>query len=313
MTKKQDLHRRNKHRRSYDFKKLITVLPDLAPYVQKNKYGNESIDFFDPDAVKMLNKALLFCYYNVENWDIPQGYLVPPVPGRADYIHHIADLLADVNGGEMPNGNNVRCLDIGVGANCIYPIIAASEYKWKVCGSEVDRSAFNSARKIIAGNAFFKDLIELRYQENKADIFDGIIQKKEFFDLSICNPPFHASSADAEIGTRRKLRNLSNKKETKVLLNFGGKSNELWYEGGEIAFLKKMIEQSKGYAKNVLWFTSLVSKESNLSKVYRLLNKQGAKRMETIGMSTANKSTRIVAWTFQNEEEIKEWRKKWIK
>ena len=311
MTLKQDLHSRNKHKGAYDFNLLIRALPALAPFVKMNKYGTVSIDFFNAEAVKMLNKALLLCYYNVRNWDIPKGHLVPPIPGRADYIHYIADLLASVNHGEIPEGKKIRCIDIGVGANCIYPIIAANEYKWRVCGSEVDQKAFNSAQRIINENDHLKNWIELRFQPNKHDIFTGVIQPDDYFDLSICNPPFHASAADAELGSRRKLRNLKNKRENKIALNFGGKSNELWYEGGEVAFLKTMIEQSMSYAKQVLWFTSLVSKESNLPKVYRQLSKQGVARIETINMGTANKITRFVAWTFQNEKEIKEWKRKW--
>ncbi len=38
-------------------------------------------------------------------------------------------------------------------------------------------------------------------------------------------------------------------------LNFGGQQQELWCEGGEVAFIKKMIEESKGFAKQVMWFT----------------------------------------------------------
>jgi len=87
---KSRLHPRNKHRERYDFKLLIESSPELAQFVKMNIYNDESIDFFNPDAVKALNKALLKYFYDIENWDIPEGYLCPPIPGRADYIHHIA-------------------------------------------------------------------------------------------------------------------------------------------------------------------------------------------------------------------------------
>ncbi|MCX6266590.1 MAG: RlmF-related methyltransferase, partial [Bacteroidetes bacterium] len=83
---KSRLHPRNKHRERYDFKLLIDSCPQLARFVKLNIYQDESVDFSDPDAVKMLNKALLKVYYNINDWDIPGGYLCPPVPGRADYI-----------------------------------------------------------------------------------------------------------------------------------------------------------------------------------------------------------------------------------
>src|SRR5690606_24715537 len=111
-----------------------------------------SIDFFNPQAVKALNKALLFYYYDIVYWDIPENYLCPPIPGRADYIHYIADLLADNNKGIVPTGSEIKCLDIGVGANCIYPIIGVKEYGWSFIGADIDALAIKSAKKIIASN-----------------------------------------------------------------------------------------------------------------------------------------------------------------
>ena len=97
-------HPRNKHQSSYDFPALIAALPELKEYVRPNKYGNQSIDFFDPKAVKSLNKALLIHQYGLIDWDIPEGQLCPPVPGRADYLHFAADLLGRANKGKAPQG-----------------------------------------------------------------------------------------------------------------------------------------------------------------------------------------------------------------
>ena len=101
---KTNLHERNKHRGRYDFKLLIEISPDLTEFVNKNKYGDASIDFFDPLAVKALNRALLMHFYGLKFWEIPNGYLCPPIPGRADYIHHIAELLGSNNQGKIPKG-----------------------------------------------------------------------------------------------------------------------------------------------------------------------------------------------------------------
>ena len=116
---KTRLHLRNKNRERYDLEGLIKTCPDLSQFVKPNKHGEDSIDFANPDGVKMLNKALLHHYYEIENWDIPENYLCPPIPGRADYIHHMADLLKESNYGIIPTGDKIICLDVGVGANCI--------------------------------------------------------------------------------------------------------------------------------------------------------------------------------------------------
>lgn len=94
---KLKLHPRNKHRERYDFDQLTQINVTLAHYVRLNEYGDASIDFSDPKAVKSLNQALLKQFYGVYTWDIPHQYLCPPIPGRADYIHYLADLLDETH------------------------------------------------------------------------------------------------------------------------------------------------------------------------------------------------------------------------
>jgi 23S rRNA (adenine1618-N6)-methyltransferase len=304
---KSKLHSRNRHRERYDFKQLIASCPELAQFVKLNIYKDESIDFFDPDAVKALNKALLKHYYAIDYWDIPGNYLCPPIPGRADYMHYIADVLCSNNFGKMPIGEKIKCLDIGVGANCVYPIIANKEYGWSFIGSDIDPIAIESAKKIVELNPFLKDKIEIRLQNNPKDIFYGIIQKDEHFDLSICNPPFHKSSAEASSETLRKLNNLSNERIAKPVLNFGGQNNELWCKGGEGKFVKNMIYQSKQFAASCFWFSTLIAKQSHLASVYEALKKVEAIEVRTIPMGQGNKSGRIVAWTFFTSEQKIKW------
>lgn len=294
------LHPRSKHRGRYNFELLCACCSELIPFVKQNEYNDESIDFFNPKAVEALNKALLKYYYGIDNWEIPVGYLCPPIPGRADYIHHIADLLSNSNKGQIPRGEKIEGLDIGVGANCIYPIIGNAEYNWSFVGADIDEVAIDSARKIVNENTELKGKIELRLQKNKKNFFSGIIQQNERFDFTICNPPFHSSEAEAQSGTQRKLNNLKQKKIKNPLLNFGGQNNELWCEGGEERFISDMIVQSKEFAQSCSWFTSLVSKQSSLSKIYKTLKSVGAADLKTIPMGQGNKTSRIVAWTFIN-------------
>ncbi|UXP30821.1 23S rRNA (adenine(1618)-N(6))-methyltransferase RlmF [Reichenbachiella agarivorans] len=289
---KSQLHPRNLHRERYDFDRLIGACPALKAFVRPNPYGDLSIDFFDPKAVKTLNKALLSSYYQIEYWDIPDGYLCPPIPGRADYIHHIADLLGE-------QSTPVRCLDVGVGANCVYPIIGIQAYGWSFVGADIDSLAIRSAQQIIDQNSVLSGKIELRLQSNARSIFTGIIQKDERFDLTMCNPPFHASQAAAQAGSTRKLQNLKRKKVKKTVLNFGGQSNELWCEGGEERFVRDMIEESKQFAKSCRWFSTLISKQAHLKNAYWLLDKAGAVTVKTIPMGQGNKTSRILAWSFR--------------
>ncbi|WP_298519199.1 23S rRNA (adenine(1618)-N(6))-methyltransferase RlmF [uncultured Kordia sp.] len=297
--KKSKLHPLNKHQGRYNFNALTKACPELKPFVSVNKFGDESIDFFDPKAVKMLNKALLKQQYGIEYWDIPNNYLCPPIPGRADYIHHLATFLATQHQGNIPKGEKITCLDIGTGANCIYPIIGTQEYGWSFVASDIDIVSMENAKEIIRRNHKLKDRIEVRLQKNPNQIFKGIIKSKEQITMTLCNPPFHKSAKEAQAGTQRKLQNLQGKKPVKAALNFGGQSNELWCKGGEKKFIKNMIKESKQFSKQCQWFTTLVSKEVNLPAIYDALKRVNATTAHTIPMGQGNKISRIVVWSFQ--------------
>ena len=303
---KTELHPRSKHRERYNFETLIKSSPELAQYVAPNKYGDESVDFFNPDAVKALNTALLKQHYGLDFWDIPEHYLCPPIPGRADYIHNIADLLKG-NGSKIPKGNHIKGLDIGIGANCIYPIIGNHEYGWSFIGSDTDETAINSAQDIIEQNSGLKPNVKARLQEKSNSFFHGILSPEEKVDFTICNPPFHASLDEAKRASLKKIKNLKRKSNTELVLNFGGQHNELWTKGGEARFVKDMIYESKHFGKQCFWFTSLISKEITLKPTYKILEKVGATEVKTIEMGQGHKISRFIAWTFLSELEQKEW------
>jgi 23S rRNA (adenine1618-N6)-methyltransferase len=306
---KENLHPRNSHRAGYDFKQLYKSSPGLKAFVSLNQYNDESIDFSDPDAVRALNKALLKYFYGVDHWDIPEGYLCPPIPGRADYIHYAADLLAGINNGNIPRGSKIHALDIGMGANCVYPLIGSHVYDWQFVGTDIDPVAIQSAQNIVSLNKDFQDKIILRLQANKANIFKGIIKRGEGFDITICNPPFHASLQEAQRSTAAKWKKLGISKQA-TALNFGGQKTELWCYGGEAGFIRRMVEQSSMVAHQCLWFSTLVSKKNTLPIIYKALKTVNALDVKTITMAHGQKVSRIVAWTFLTRAEQTDWRNK---
>ncbi|WP_438423538.1 23S rRNA (adenine(1618)-N(6))-methyltransferase RlmF [Aquimarina macrocephali] len=284
------MHPNNIHNKPYDFTTLINVHEALEAFVFINTFGNSTIDFSDQKAVLELNRAILKHYYGLKDWSIPKDYLCPPIPGRVDYIHHLADMLA-----KEEVTTKIKGLDIGMGANCIYPILGAQVYDWYMVGADIDEKAVISAKNNIKINQQLSDTIEIRHQTNNANIFEGIIKNEEFFDFTMCNPPFHASQKEASKGTLRKLKNLGISEN--IELNFGGQANELWCNGGEALFLKRMIKQSVTFAKQVGFFTSLVSKKEHLPKLEKQLNKLKATHT-TIAMEQGNKRSRLIVWKF---------------
>ncbi|WP_144777403.1 23S rRNA (adenine(1618)-N(6))-methyltransferase RlmF [Marinobacter maritimus] len=294
---RKGLHPRNLHKQGYDLPSLVESYAPLAPHVTTNAHGNLSIAFADPLAVKALNAALLKQYYNINDWDIPEGALCPPIPGRADYIHWIAELPGL---GEP----KITLLDIGTGANGIYPLLACQIYGWQCVGSDINTQSLENVASIIANNPSVKGRFTLRTQHDKNRIFDGIIQAGEFYDVSVCNPPFHASQDEAVRASQLKLTKLArNRGEQKPAsrsptLNFGGLEAELWCKGGERLFLKKLIKESQMFSTQCRWFTSLVSKVENVKPAKKMIRKLGAIDIREIEMKHGNKITRILAWTF---------------
>ncbi|TVU68760.1 23S rRNA (adenine(1618)-N(6))-methyltransferase RlmF [Cobetia crustatorum] len=332
---KGELHPRNPHRGRYDMAALVSASPALAPFVIQTPAGSDSISFSDPLAVKALNRALLAHYYDIAHWDIPAGYLCPPIPGRADYLHYLTDLLVEANAGILPEGGRVKALDIGVGANVIYPLLGNRSFGWQMVGSDVSVQAIESARQTVSANPLVHGQIELRLQANQQRHFTGIWAQDERFDLVLCNPPFHASEADMAREAERKWRGLDKSRQQRgakgskrgqrgrantdrhasrsvspgaaPALNFAGQAAELWCPGGEEAFVTRMIEESCGFSRQCLWFSSLVAHSASLPAIKRALANSGASEVKVIEMSQGQKISRFVAWSFHSLAQRREW------
>ncbi len=312
VVKSSGLHQRNAHQGRYDFTRLINALPALQAHVVKTPNGDASIDFANPSSVLMLNKALLSAYYAVHEWQIPQGFLCPPIPGRADYVHRLAQLLSSEC--KTLNHHRVTALDVGVGANCIYPIVAATSYGWRCVGSDIDPISVNNAQQIANANPVLKNQIECRLQPSAQSIFRHVIAPNERYDVTLCNPPFHSSLAQAAQGSARKQKNLAAHKTKRgasamatPALNFGGQKAELWCPGGEAAFIKSMAIESRLFAEQVLWFSTLISKKDNVRWLRKQLESVGALQAKVVEMQQGQKVSRFVAWTFKNAAERQEW------
>ncbi|KMT65147.1 23S rRNA (adenine(1618)-N(6))-methyltransferase RlmF [Catenovulum maritimum] len=290
------LHKRHLHNGQYQFTRLIKANPKLKSYVKSNPAGQDTIDFSCAEAVYELNKALLKDIYQIDHWDIAAKNLCPPIPGRADYIHYLADLLP------KQQQKSAQVLDIGTGASCIYPIIGARAYNWRFVASDIAKKSVENAQRIIESNQNLAGLIQVRLQSDKQAIFKNMIKPNEYYDLTLCNPPFHDSKKSAEKANLRKVNNLAKNSAKPIKdskLNFSGMDNELWTKGGEISFILQMIQESIQFAKQVTWFTCLVSKSSNLPAIKKSLEKLNLAEYKIVNMSQGQKQSRFIAWRFK--------------
>ena len=283
--KEKGLHQKNNFKNGYNFKELIIKNPALKEFIVKNEFGTVTIDFSNLQGVRELNKALICSLDKISNWNFPKENLCPPIPGRLDYIHYLADLLS-LKGA-------AKILDIGTGATCIYPLLGVSAYDWNFVATDIDLDSLDTAQDIIDDNKL-TEKIELRQQLKEENILKGIIVDGDSFTAVMCNPPFYKSAEEAQGANGRKSKNLGNN----AVRNFAGNNNELWYIGGEKAFLHNYLYESSLYKTSSKWFTSLVSKKENVKSLEKSSKKLGATEFKVIPMHQGNKVTRIVAWRF---------------
>ena len=59
-----------------------------------------------------------------------------------------------------------------------------------------------------------------------------------------------------------------------------------------------MIKESQTYAKQVLWFTCLVSQKDNVRPLKMALKKANVSQIEVVKMSQGNKISRFIAWRY---------------
>ena len=120
-------------------------------------------------------------------------------------------------------------------------------------GSEVNSKSIEWAEEnILRLNPFIKKHFPglIRLQKDSSKIFEGAIIEEDKFDFSICNPPFFNEEDD------RKLR-----KSSACPIQ----DSEDCTNGGEIAYLQKMAQESLIYSTQITWFTSLIGKKTTFN------------------------------------------------
>ncbi len=285
----KNLHPRNKFNQEYDFKKLIKRVPELKNHLIILPDNRQSLNFRDPEAVFLLNKALLEYGYQIKEWDTLPNSLSPSIPGRLNYIQYLADLIH-----AQPKAK-IKILDIGTGSGLIYPILGFLEFGWHFVASDTHIPSLQHAHKIISSNPNLKKGIEIRHQEDSRRILKGIIKEGEFYDAIMCNPPFYKSRDDYRQTVLRKNQKLHKETENSSA-NFQGLSNELWYPGGEQKFISNMIYESFDLKDQIGICSVLVSNKDNLKPLKAILEYHKIQDILVTQMNQGNKINRILSW-----------------
>ncbi|KAG0581903.1 hypothetical protein KC19_3G018700 [Ceratodon purpureus] len=157
------MHPRNKYaEKPPDFTLLAGLYPEFKQYVSYGFNQKPRIDWTDFNATRELTRSLLHHDYGI-SWWIPDGQLCPAVTNRANYIHWIEDLLALSPAPWHSSGEHlVSGVDIGTGANCIYPLLGVSLHGWRFVGTDITPVALEWAKWNVESNPHVSALIEIR-------------------------------------------------------------------------------------------------------------------------------------------------------
>ena len=91
--------------------------------------------------------------------------------------------------------------------------------------------------------------VDLRTQNDKKAIFEGVLKEEEKVTFSMCNPPFFSSMFERE--DRRSVKQVRSRATEDVT------------EGGEVGFITRMIKESVKFRNQITWFTTLCGRKSD--------------------------------------------------
>ena len=173
--------------------------------------------------------------------DLPPDRLIPTIPLRLNYLLWIEDLLDLTKSNESILINGI---DIGTGACCIYPILAAKKNDWHFIATEADEINFVCSQKTVTENNLINNVTLKKVTSDSLLI--GNIDLETKYDFTICNPPFfNTENFGPYCRTSKRVEPLCPK--------LGGSTslNEVAFKGGEVEFVNKLIEESQDFKLSI--------------------------------------------------------------
>ncbi|TFK22029.1 hypothetical protein FA15DRAFT_644769 [Coprinopsis marcescibilis] len=273
------MHARNPYKNGIDFRRLTGNYESLRTHIYLTNDGQCSLDFRDENAQRCcreLTKAILKCDFGVD-LELPEDRLCPPVPNRLNYILWIQDIIAASRWSKSGPGTaerRIRGLDIGTGASAIYPLLACSlEGGWQMVGTELDHKSYEYAKR----NVDMSDMsTRIQIREAGAEILGPLFdEREESFDFTMCNPPFYSSQTEIERlkGEKEGLPSqVCTGGELEMVYSGVASSDDDWErQGGEVAFVGRMVSESARVRERCRWFTSMLGRLSSVPKITAVL------------------------------------------
>jgi len=255
------MHPRNPYKQKKpDFKALAVKYDFFRQFVSTTLSGKCVLDFKRPEALKALLKVLLREDFDIDI-DIPVDRLIPTLPLRINYLLWIEDLLKLF----FPNVAPEKFLgiDVGAGASCIYAILGSKFFGWNFISLEVDDVSLSFASSNVEANdlASRVRLNRVSPEERFHDVLTRVLKPEDAdrIPFLVCNPPFFADDCEMREGTTRK------EERPQPWSVSSASSVESVTVGGEVGFVRRLIESSLLIRSRVGIYTTMLGKQSSIS------------------------------------------------
>ncbi|GIZ37250.1 hypothetical protein CKM354_000070400 [Cercospora kikuchii] len=286
--------------RDVDFNELAKHDDDFAA-ISKAAKRDGWIDFHDPKVVQQLTKSLLKYDFGL-SLTLPDDRLCPPIPVRWNYVRWLQDLL-DTTSSSFSDiydpEREVLGLDIGVGASCIYGLLAcASRSNWRMAGTDIDAHSLEYAKRNVEANDL-QDRIRLKKTKAEEDLIPIDSMGVEEMDFVMTNPPFYSSEKDFLASYNDSgCKGTDDKPPSAVCV---GAQNEMICEAGDVGFVTRILEQSLVLRERVQWYTAMLSHMHSVQQIVAKLKEKGITNFATTSLHPGNKTKRYaLAWSFRD-------------
>ncbi|CAI7647123.1 unnamed protein product [Penicillium glandicola] len=280
---------RSLYQNDVDFAALALQSRDFAKYLKPNG----QLEFADPAAVRQLTTTLLQQDFHLKV-EIPEDRLCPPVPNRLNYILWLQDLLDSTAGGlheGYDRDREVFGLDIGTGCIGIYPLLGcAARPQWNFVATDIDLNNIRTSQHNVTLNNLESRILIIN-SDPDGPLFPLEKLGRQTLDFTMCNPPFYTSSIE--------LKQSAAQKERDPFSTCTGAEVEMVTRGGEVAFVKRMIDESLQLRERVQWYTSMLGKLSSINVLVETLMKHGITNFAVTEFDQGSKTKRwAVAWSW---------------
>lgn len=282
MSMNQYMHPRNIYKQPPNFKQLAIDFPEFRKYSTQDISGKVTIDFKNVEALRVLTCTLLKKDFGL-SVEIPANKLIPTVPLRLNYILWIEDLLNLAD-----RFHNIKGIDIGTGASCVYPLLGAKKNNWSMVATEIDDESIKYARENVIRNNL-ESLITV-VKVSKDSLLSGV---EGDFDFCMCNPPFFSNVQELQPGF--KARKLDRPRPKNA---FCASVDEVVAKGGEVDYISKLIKESHVLGARIKIYSTMIGHKSSLPPLKKQLRDVGVVSFKQTEFCQGHTTRWGLAWTF---------------